>query len=288
MAKKPMIPMTTRLSPSQKGMVVGNGWKIKERKNERLIEPSPHVVESTPKPEPAGIHSQTMVASGSTLPGAIDQDPEQTWRKSNPTHHTDGHERSRRRRLWRSRPIWLLAGISAATVALMVSDVLWQWLGPEEVSGLATAEARPSSAPTPGQETNRVAPTRQAVIGSTLPQNRTTRISDTVTVPHVVEAVASRTSDESVDGPQQLLPSGGYRLQLQAYRKETDARYAWTRLRADLGLLLDGLDPYFERVKNEDGTFYRVQAGTFPSHNEADGLCARLKERDVSCSIVRR
>lgn len=75
---------------------------------------------------------------------------------------------------------------------------------------------------------------------------------------------------------------------MAAVRAEADARRAWQLIQQDLGGVLSGLEPHFERAETDNGIFYRVQVGPFASADAADFLCSELKQRNASCFVVRR
>jgi cell division septation protein DedD len=79
-----------------------------------------------------------------------------------------------------------------------------------------------------------------------------------------------------------------FRIQLAAVRDEADARRAWGELAADMGPVLSGVRPFFERAETADGTFYRVQIGPFATQEPAESLCEELKQRNASCFVIRR
>jgi hypothetical protein len=99
----------------------------------------------------------------------------------------------------------------------------------------------------------------------------------TVVVPRIEEAPDANTALE-----------GRFRVQLAAVRAEADARRAWDLFQVDLGPVLQGLQPYIERADTGNGTFYRVQVGSFAALVEAETLCEDLKQRNASCFVVRR
>lgn len=84
------------------------------------------------------------------------------------------------------------------------------------------------------------------------------------------------------------VPGRLFRVQLAAVRAEADARRAWQLIQQDLGGVLSGLEPHFERAETDNGIFYRVQVGPFASADAADFLCSELKQRNASCFVVRR
>lgn len=82
--------------------------------------------------------------------------------------------------------------------------------------------------------------------------------------------------------------SATYKVQLAAYRGETDARACWETLKAAHPDLLVGLEPHFERADlGSDGIYYRVQVGAFENRNAAEAVCGELRSRNLSCFVVR-
>lgn len=102
--------------------------------------------------------------------------------------------------------------------------------------------------------------------------------------PAVAETYASTSStEESVGTPQ--VPRA-YRLHLGAYQSELSARLAWAGFEADSNMLLEGLDPSFDRRESDDGTLYHVLAGAYSRRDLADDHCSWLARRNLDCSIV--
>ena len=77
-------------------------------------------------------------------------------------------------------------------------------------------------------------------------------------------------------------------MQLAAHRSRQGAATAWDMLRADQAELLGAFDPAFIKTPLADGgVVYRLVVGSFTTKAEADGLCARLKQRSVDCFVPR-
>ena len=77
-----------------------------------------------------------------------------------------------------------------------------------------------------------------------------------------------------------------YMLHLGSYQSELGAHLMWTGLEADPATMLEGLNPIFKSHERDDGTFIDVFVGRFSSQDEADGHCAWLHDKKVSCSVV--
>lgn len=77
-----------------------------------------------------------------------------------------------------------------------------------------------------------------------------------------------------------------YRLHLGAYPSELSARLAWAGLQANSNMLLEGLDPSFDRQESDGGTFYHVLAGAYSRRHLADNHCSWLTQHEVDCFIV--
>lgn len=99
---------------------------------------------------------------------------------------------------------------------------------------------------------------------------------------------AALTPTEAPASRPPIAPDGDYRIQLAAVRGEADARRAWDLFMGDLGPVLAGMEPIFERAETANGVFYRVQVGPFASQDAAESLCEQLKQRNASCFVIRR
>jgi hypothetical protein len=61
---------------------------------------------------------------------------------------------------------------------------------------------------------------------------------------------------------------------------------AWAQLRRRYPGVLDGLTPSVERIATVSGTLYRLQAGPFPSREDASGACSAIQARGGQCFVV--
>jgi len=84
--------------------------------------------------------------------------------------------------------------------------------------------------------------------------------------------------------------SGRYRIQISSLRSEAALRKNWTSIRNKHKDLLGNLPLIVERtvLSGGRGTYYRMQAGPLASKSQASSLCSRLKQRKLSCLVVRR
>ncbi|HKJ72503.1 MAG TPA: SPOR domain-containing protein, partial [Alphaproteobacteria bacterium] len=83
--------------------------------------------------------------------------------------------------------------------------------------------------------------------------------------------------------------AGDYGIQIASVRDESGARSAWKNLVAAHPDLLGGLTLNIEKADlGEKGVFYRLQAGSLASLDDARSLCAKLKAQNVGCLPVRR
>lgn len=84
-------------------------------------------------------------------------------------------------------------------------------------------------------------------------------------------------------------PSSPYRIQVFSMRSSEDAASSWALLRSDNKDLLKDLMLYIQRVDlgADRGIYFRVQAGPFVDQAAAEALCAKLRERSVSCLVVK-
>ena len=86
-------------------------------------------------------------------------------------------------------------------------------------------------------------------------------------------------------------PAGGrYRVQISSLPSETAVRKSWTSIKGKHKDLLGNLPLIVERtvLSAGRGTYYRMQAGPLSSKSQAATLCTRLKQRKLSCLVVRR
>jgi hypothetical protein len=144
----------------------------------------------------------------------------------------------------------------------------------------ATAPAAPVAAPAPADptplpEVRPAAATTAAPASAPEPPGGSTDI-----------ALATPTQPAMPRVP--IAPDGDFRIQLAAVRGQADAQRAWQLFMADLGPVLAGVEPIFERAETANGIFYRVQVGPFASQGTAEGLCEQLKQRNASCFVIRR
>ena len=170
-------------------------------------------------------------------------------RRKQTARYLECHEESPRHRLRKRIAFGLSACAGAVIIALVMSSNLQQRNDLWNAAGMAKAEAHPANEaqlPVPNKSNN----------------------------------------IQSINEAEQPVPIESYQIQLGSYDKETSARYAWAILRAELGELLEGLEPYFENVQNGEGSLYRILAGTIPELNDADRLCTRLDENGIPCVIV--
>lgn len=79
-----------------------------------------------------------------------------------------------------------------------------------------------------------------------------------------------------------------YRIQLGAFKSETDAKKAWGRLRKQNKEELGTLSSNIIRADlGNKGVFYRLQAGKFSREADARRLCTKLQEKQQGCFVVK-
>ena len=77
------------------------------------------------------------------------------------------------------------------------------------------------------------------------------------------------------------------RIQVGAYRAETEAAEAWNRIVGEAGDLLLDVKPQIEMADIPGkGIYYRLRSGRLPHRWEAETLCHALKSRGVDCIAV--
>jgi cell division septation protein DedD len=80
--------------------------------------------------------------------------------------------------------------------------------------------------------------------------------------------------------------SGGYVVQVGAFRSDDEARGQWARMQSKLGDFVAGKSIDVETADLGDrGVYHRLRVGPFSSSDEAKQYCAGLKERGQDCLI---
>ncbi|BBK30883.1 sporulation related protein [Stella humosa] len=82
---------------------------------------------------------------------------------------------------------------------------------------------------------------------------------------------------------------GSYRIQLAAVRSQEAAQQEWEKMKTAHAPVLGKLSSQIVRVDlgESRGVFYRIQAGPFGDPDAARRTCTALKDRNVSCLVVR-
>ncbi|MEC7491125.1 MAG: SPOR domain-containing protein [Pseudomonadota bacterium] len=85
-------------------------------------------------------------------------------------------------------------------------------------------------------------------------------------------------------------PNAGYRVQIASLRSENSVRENWSALGKRHKDLLGKLSLFIERKKlgGRRGVYYRMQAGTFETRDEARRLCRELKGLKLECIVVKQ
>ncbi len=82
--------------------------------------------------------------------------------------------------------------------------------------------------------------------------------------------------------------SGGYALQIGAYKSEAEAMAAWKVYRSKHAALLAGFSPEVQRADlGSKGVWYRLRIPSFADKEAAVGLCDRLKSQHGACFLAR-
>jgi hypothetical protein len=81
--------------------------------------------------------------------------------------------------------------------------------------------------------------------------------------------------------------SGKYKIQLGAYRSEAAATDAWKAMNKKFGKELGSLSMHVEKANlGSKGIFYRLQAGSFASEEDARMACNKLVAKKQGCLAV--
>jgi SPOR domain len=82
--------------------------------------------------------------------------------------------------------------------------------------------------------------------------------------------------------------SGGYVLQIGAYKSQADADTAWNAYKRSHAALLAGYGPDVQKADLGDkGTWYRLRIAGFSDKDAASALCDRLKAEQGACFLGR-
>ncbi len=85
------------------------------------------------------------------------------------------------------------------------------------------------------------------------------------------------------------LPKNSYIIQVAALRSEAEAKGFWSTAQAKHPDLLETMPLYVERADlGDQGIYFRVQTGPFPSKATAQDLCGQLKSAGQDCIVKRR
>ena len=80
-----------------------------------------------------------------------------------------------------------------------------------------------------------------------------------------------------------------YFVQAASLRSLDAAKREWAHIKEDNRAALEGEQVYFERAEVKDrGLFYRILIGPEPNRNDANTLCAFLKQNSQSCVVTSR
>jgi len=91
-------------------------------------------------------------------------------------------------------------------------------------------------------------------------------------------------ADASTTAMTQPAATGQYIIQLGAFSQKTGAENAWSNKKERYSKVLGGLSLDIQPVTAPDGkTLYRLRAGYFASHEEAERVCETLKQLGQDC-----
>jgi hypothetical protein len=150
----------------------------------------------------------------------------------------------------------------------------------------ATPQPTPTIQPRATPQTVVQAPPTPLVVRSA-PPPVVVAPSQTVTPPAPAAVVAPAPAAMPVTAP--VASDGGtFRLQLGSLRDMAAAQQHWKTAQARSAGALAGLQPQILRVEIPGkGTYFRVQAGGWPTRQDAQQACERLKQARVDCMVVR-
>lgn len=83
------------------------------------------------------------------------------------------------------------------------------------------------------------------------------------------------------------VPAGSYSVQIVSTRSAKAAESEWGRLSKRFKDIIADLPHNVSEVSTANGTFFRLRAGHFKTHDEAKALCDQLKVRKQECFVVK-
>jgi cell division protein FtsN len=97
-------------------------------------------------------------------------------------------------------------------------------------------------------------------------------------------APSSAPVQAAAPAPARPAASGGYVLQIGAYKSQADADAAWKAYKAKHAALLGGYSDEVQQADlGEKGTWYRLRINGFADKTMASSLCDRLKADGGAC-----
>ena len=102
--------------------------------------------------------------------------------------------------------------------------------------------------------------------------------------------VAKKPPAKTLSAASKPSAGGRYRVQISSLPSEAAIRKSWASIKGKHKDLLGNLPLIVERtvLSAGRGTYYRMQVGPLSSKSQAATLCTRLKQRKLSCLVVRR
>ncbi len=114
--------------------------------------------------------------------------------------------------------------------------------------------------------------------------------SDVATAPNPNPIPTAKPDGQATPKAPNAQPAAsGYRLQLGAFRSESEAKERWQRISSRFSSLLSDKRMAVEKADlNEKGIFYRLHVAPMADKAEADRLCSALSEKKQGCFVVKR
>ena len=146
-----------------------------------------------------------------------------------------------------------------------------------EIAAQATAQDIGRNPPQPA-DTSPAAPPAEAATVAPVQAEDTPAVTPPAAPPETVAAAPAATPPP---------PSDNYRIQIASVRTEEEAAAEWKRVAGKHPGLLSRLKPIYERFESQNnGVYYRVQAGPLVDEALAGLLCAQLTARNVGCLVI--
>ncbi|MCV2885900.1 SPOR domain-containing protein [Aestuariibacter sp. AA17] len=76
-----------------------------------------------------------------------------------------------------------------------------------------------------------------------------------------------------------------FTVQLAAMSEQSKLMPTWQQIRRQRASILEGLQPHYHELTRGEGRLFRLSVGQFEQRQQADALCAQLKQQKTACVV---